>query len=131
MGMALIWNALYIWMAFEFVCDARRSTHSSYGMVHLLVDLFYAFGITMHMSIFTINWVIILKEMRIEFLDEMRVFYDGQNTVPYPLGFSDLTVALEEAFNLINPFWWFNRLVHGSRDEKAELDAYIDSLSDE
>merc|ERR1711924_260542 len=93
--------------------------------------LFGAFNLVLNAPIMSINGVIIGSELKIEYRQKDRIYWDDNGRHNMKLGISDLMYALEDAFNMLNPLWWFNRISGDVNDEKDELQAYLDSLSEE
>ena len=129
--LALVYNFFYFLAFFDFYYSANEAQkrHSPFSVTKLLVDLFLAFNIVMNAPIMSMNLVIIGKEIKFEFFQKNRVYYYGGERHDLKLGISDMAYAAEDAFNMINPFWWFNRLVTDVHSEEDELQGYLDSLS--
>lgn len=132
--LAVVFNTVY-WASlaeFWFLGNRMENGKSTPNLLDLMFFLFGAFNMILNMPTMFINVVIIANELKIEYKGKNRFKWDENVPIDsMKLGISDMMYALEYAFNLLNPIWWFNRISGDVNDEKDELQAYLDSLSEE
>lgn len=108
-SLAFIYDLVYGYFFLELFYS-MYTADDSYTVLNLITDLFIAFNILMHGPIFMINAVILYKEIRFEYGYGDRIGWSQNQYKDLALGIDDLMYGLEDAFNLLNPFWWFNRI---------------------
>lgn len=68
MGLASVYNILYIFIFMELWTDVTDANnyHNHYTISGYILDMFYSFGLLMHLPIWMLNSVIFLREIKIE-----------------------------------------------------------------
>ena len=96
----------------------------------MMVDLFLAFNLVTNSPVMSMNLIIILEEVELEYFTPNTVYWDGNEMIETRLGISEMLESAELFFNMLNPIWWFNRMVVDIDAENAELQSYVDSSRD-
>lgn len=133
-GIAGIWNFFYIWVFLELFHDVYKAEYGGthrperYDLSTMLLDMMYSFNAAMHLPIWMINNVIIVRELKIELdkSEKYRTFMLGEKgPYNYRLGWSNVLNALIAVANFFNPFWWLYKIFFVRYEEEdANLKNY-------
>ena len=96
--------------------------------------MMFTFGLAMHLPIWTMNLVVIFRELYIELSssERYRKYYVDGVSYNYRLGWSEVIGALWRFFNFFNPLWWIWRIFFKrSQEESAEIKDFYAGLSED
>jgi len=119
---ALLFDTNYLWALYKFLGSN----------VKLIADgKFYDLIVNYHDSfagsltpLMIINTAIVHKELYFVSLSRHLQDWDGNDAGRIGLTTDELFSAIKNVFNLLNPFWWINRLFNRTQNVKQDLRDY-------
>lgn len=113
-GLASLWNFFYLFIAIEFMHDIYQADNGlkHFGLSEFIQEMMFTFGLAMHLPIWTMNLVVIFRELYIEFSssERYRKYIVHGKEYNFRLGWSDVIGALWRFANYFNPLWWIYRI---------------------
>lgn len=131
--LALIYDFFYVWGLSEYWYGTYEAHKDGelYPGLFMFVDIFFIFHLAFYFPIFFMNLVIVLRELKFEFMNKNRQHYYGGTYDELKLGIKDMWHSYLSVLNIFNPLWWIGRFFkHGHRD-MAEIRYFEKTLDDD